>query len=259
MRAFSLVELLVTILVIVLLLAILIPSLAGVRRAGTRLNCEHNMRECLLAINSYSLDNGDMFPMFAERQPQDAFSNGGFLLPYFLQRIHWPLVVRPYLTDQRLAEVQLCPNSPAAREAFSGDGSYNDYLEQYPSSYTQPSEYWLSYTLFTAPEMWQKGGRVDDESLLRAVRISEVFFPSEKGALVEARAYHLPQRNGKPPEIVGKSPSEGPFVIGFADGHVKSLQYSTLTPGFSENGINPRSAAPVVATPDGAQGRDIRR
>lgn len=218
------------------------------------------MRECLLAINNYSLNNDDAFPMFAERQLQDAFSNGGFLLPYFLQRIHWPLAVRPYLTDQRLTEVQLCPNSPVAREAFSGSGSYSDYLDQYPSSYTQPSDYWLSYTLFTAPEMWQKGGRVDDESLLRAVRVSEIFFPSEKGALVEARAYHLPQLiTGKPPEIVGESPNEGPFVIGFTDGHVKSPRYSTLMPGFSENGIDPYFAAPVIATPDGARGRDIRK
>lgn len=150
MRAFSVLELLVTIAVIAILLAVSLPALGHVRRVAQRVACEANIRSCSQALTCYARDHDDSLPMFAERRLLDAFTNGGYTLSYFYQSIHWPMVVRDYLTDRPLDEAQLCPSGPAFRTAFAGSGSYTTYLSDYPASYTQPSDYWLGYTMFTA-------------------------------------------------------------------------------------------------------------
>lgn len=256
MRAFSVLELLVTIAVIAILLAVSLPALGHVRRVAQRVACEANIRSCSQALTCYARDHDDSLPMFAERRLLDAFTNGGYTLSYFYQSIHWSMVVRDYLTDRPLDEAQLCPSGPAFRTAFAGSGSYTTYLSDYPASYTQPSDYWLGYTMFTAPDMWMPGGPIDNERLLRPVRFSEILFPSLKGVLVEPRTWHIADRRGEHPSLIDGSGAQGPFAIAFADGSVASLRRSSLVPGYEDNGILPQYAAPVLATPFGARGRD---
>ncbi len=256
MRAFSLIELMVTIALIATVLALSLPALAHARRLAQRTACETNIRFCTQAMANYAGGNDDSLPMFAERRLLDAFSNGGFSLSYFYQSIHWPMVVRDYLTDRPLDEVQLCPGSPVIKSAFGGGGSYTTFLSDYPPSYTQPSDYWLSYTMFTSPEMWMPGGRIENERLLRAVRLSEIQFPSAKGVLVEPRAWHIIDRRGGHPSLIDDGRADGPFVIAFADGSVSSVKRSSLIPGYGDNGIMPEYAVAVLATQAGARGRD---
>ncbi len=62
-KAFTLIELLVVISVIALLMAILIPSLAKARQQARRICCLSNLRQLVIAANSYTAANDDYYPV----------------------------------------------------------------------------------------------------------------------------------------------------------------------------------------------------
>lgn len=65
MRAFSLIELLVTLTLIAILMALAVPSLSRSRAAARTLVCISNLRQCHLSITAYSLD-WDTLPQTAD-------------------------------------------------------------------------------------------------------------------------------------------------------------------------------------------------
>ena len=63
---FTLIELLVVISIVALLVAILLPALAAVRERANQVVCASNLRQCGIAVLTYSNDNGHYVPPGAE-------------------------------------------------------------------------------------------------------------------------------------------------------------------------------------------------
>lgn len=69
--ALTLIEVLAVLAILVLLAAILLPTLAGFRHKGCRINCVNNLKQVGLSFRVWAGDNSDFYPM------QVSITNGG--------------------------------------------------------------------------------------------------------------------------------------------------------------------------------------
>lgn len=76
-RAFSLIEVLISILVIAVLMSLLLPVLTGARQAGYRSVCAANQRQLGLAFFQYVQDNKETLPQYAASPEQSDWRYGG--------------------------------------------------------------------------------------------------------------------------------------------------------------------------------------
>lgn len=117
MRAFTLVELLVTISIISMLLAITVPALNVARRQAKALVGSRNQREVAVALNLFAMDNSDLYPPsvatvgFDDRwnwsDPRKMTGNNKRS-----PQIHRSMsaYLKDYISD---AKVVFCPSAPA--------------------------------------------------------------------------------------------------------------------------------------------------
>ena len=62
-KGFTLIELLVVLAIIALLVGILMPSLVAARQIGRRLVCLSNLRQMVIAANSYLANYNEYYPL----------------------------------------------------------------------------------------------------------------------------------------------------------------------------------------------------
>ncbi len=113
LRAFTLIELLVVISIISLLIAILLPALAKARSAARNIQCAANLRQVMMGMVNYSINNDN------RPQPQVIFDSR-----YYFGSIDWSGLMADYfggdpldITNNNHASLNIfrCPDDSIAR------------------------------------------------------------------------------------------------------------------------------------------------
>lgn len=99
-KAFTLLELLVTLAVVGIIAALLLTAFSRARESGRRTTCQSNLRQIALAMQQYVADSDGQYPISLY-----AVKKGGVNVG-----VSWQQVIFPYLKDARLLH---CPDYPA--------------------------------------------------------------------------------------------------------------------------------------------------
>lgn len=254
MKGFSLIELLVVIGVAAIVVSLVISFLGAARGAQRQLVCLANCNTSTKAILLYAGDSRDAFPYLATHaRLEDAFAIGSLALPYRAQAFHWPRVGGRYLGEPALGPAARCPSTWArmSERSRAVPVSPDDVAS---------TDYWLSYALFTRPELWEHP-RTEPSIGLGGAFLYDVQHPSAKCMLVEIIPWHTQtaavQRDPWTESIFYASPGGASKVtLSLVDGSaavrpIRDLAPPAATPpGWA--------AAPALCTPGGSRGRDLR-
>ena len=213
--AFTLIELLVVIAIIAILAAILFPVFARARENARRSSCQSNVKQIMLGVLQYVQDYDEHYP-FGHNQSGGV--SGGYQ--------NWYIATDPYLKSR---QIFVCPSDSSTA------GAGNTGL------YAPPNGFHVSY----AANVW-----ISQQN--QGVNIAEIQSPSTVAYISDAgRSADGPNGTITPtstevsysglrmlvdpvggyPSNTGSQDFMGPIerhldtvVVGFADGHVKSLK-----------------------------------
>ncbi len=260
-RAFSIVELLVSIGIIAILLALALPSLANARAAARETVALANGRTLGMAFQTYI----DRFKAYPFRTPGTSpdISIDITLPPDLLAVQWWPegtiiatssVWAMAHLWPGVLSEVAPWPENfptwvspgrstelPQRKDPFADDDDdeepFGDVSWRYSNSF------------IGSPTLWQAGA-VPDPKLLRAIQPHEVQFPSAKVLAWDADLTFVP----KEPKLVGDH-YDWPTPMLFADGHAASKK-PTEAKETMPNPLNFNSRIKLHNTAGGVRGTD---
>ncbi len=250
-RAFTIVELLVTIVLIGVLLALMFPALVAVRRQALIIRSHAHLRQVFVATHAYTEANRDTFPRFeALGGSFDLVRHRGLLIPYTYFAAHQSLWMALVAPDDAAFHAMAAAGTYADRNAPEYDGYEDLRFSVYYSS-----KYWMSPTLVADPSVFDEPistwRRIESPALLRGIRTFEITHPSRKGLFVDLPlmfSLREPSESAQPPPI---------FAV-FADGSAATLHYNEDFE--SKNVVHVQGgrflAMPVFSTRHGVRGVD---
>lgn len=227
-RGFSIIELLVVIAVVAVLLAILLPSLAGVKRRARVVETMSALGQSVAGIVQYA---------DAERGYLPFLGRVGDPLAGVLPDADWGDTVRPSFFKGHMALWPTALDShginllglPQNRRPDTGPARIATYL-------------WMTHAAVSRPEYWINYDPPDSVQLFAGVRLDEVVFASQKGLLGDVGHFDTDPNN---------------WGVAMFDGSAKYR--STNDPGLSIDDL-PRGFGAVdwrvFTTHEGIRGRD---
>lgn len=275
-RAFTLLEVLVTIAIIGVLLAIVTPALTGVRSSAQSALCLSNQRVIGGAFAAYAAANKGKMPIYQfTRDPdgvirQDILLDRWAALPEYRQdqgvRIFvlptdhayiWGNAIRRYLTDEPDDAPFVANQIVSCPVVYEEAGASIDAGVATPGSMGAAS-YLQSAALFTRPAAWLSDQPVVINREYEVVPVSSVDHPSRKALLTEHYSFHGSKRQRVSSEV------SQPFNVLAIDGHA-ARQRSSMAP-MGERIIGERAGglpcswcnepAPFMTTKKGVAGVD---
>lgn len=234
MRGVTLVETVLVVLIVAIVAALALPSLARARFGVRRAVSIANLRSHTGVVSAYLNDSSDVYPYLTD--PQATYSvlrcgDQAVDLVYFELTFLWNI---------------------GLGEAYYG-GSCQSPSFNPPGFPPLPgSLYYFSSSFLASPEFWNQSTRTGPDQW-RAVRASEVLFPSSKGVFWNRAAF---------PGVSIANYRTDLAEAAMADGSALAAPPSTFLPGY-RNGEGPYPGAhqsgyglPVLHTVDGVRGRD---
>jgi len=132
-KAFTVFELLLTILVLMVVAALLLPALSR-PHTGCRINCSNNLKQIELSFKTWSIDNGDLLPM------QVPATNGGSM-EATIQGLVFPSF-QAMSSELSTPKILICPEdenrSAATNFASLTDKQLSYFLCQNPAEAGSP-------------------------------------------------------------------------------------------------------------------------
>ncbi len=132
-KAFTLVELLVVISIVSMLMAIMLPALVRVREHGRRIYCLSNLRQMVIATQSYAQAYNDYYPVAQYRQKISS-AKIEYYWDFTVVSESGQKTIQPGLLwqDDTIERIQQCPSfrgkSNTANDPFTGYNYNTSYI-----------------------------------------------------------------------------------------------------------------------------------
>jgi prepilin-type processing-associated H-X9-DG protein len=230
--AFTLVELLVTVIIIALIIAIMGPVLSRAREAAARAHCKTNLRQLTLAWQAYATDN-DRELCSHKTNRFNTFNRTD--VPSGAQ-MYFSLNCSNWVCDGPLSTEVI--NTIGGTETAISGGSGAVGMQPGVMVRTEPGALWkyaAAAKVFKCRQDKSKLARSYSMSEAMGggnyMKISEIYEISEKAVFIEAETKSLPWLDG--PFEVGQITSRHNkgSNLSYADGHCEYRKYSGKEPG----------------------------
>lgn len=244
-RAFTVIELMVSVVVIAVLLGILLPALGGAKLNSVELSAMAHQREVGALVRQYGYDRHDIFPFFGipgtDRAKLFVAADDPFAqiflpdapqplsteLAYWEQSIYWAIHMRFLGYD-----VAFAGHPPEIEQRNGGEPVPFGTID------------FLTWTAYAPPNFFREDSPqlVSDHNVQRWATVAH---PSDK--VVLQRQNHVREPN---------SGEFGETLSWFADGHVERLHLRDMGPAVEISGYLFGGGWPGLTTRNGLLGRD---
>jgi len=242
-QAFTLLEIIVTIVIVGIVLAMILPTIGFQRWSSIDAKSVSNLRSHAGIFSMYATDWKDHLPYFtdpnlATTQVTNPARNYTVDVPYWSAHFQWPVALAdPYYEgDHRHASLYY-PGAGLSRPGMSEP--------------VVTSPYWYGCSFIGAPDYWNARTRVAGISQLRPNSLSDALYPASKMLLLEPY-----------PTLQIFEPRQVRAGMAFLDGSASrepfgSPQPDSLSDGDAAGPINHQYPyPPTMHTTDGIRGRD---
>jgi len=222
-RAFTLVEVLVTITMVAVVLSLLLPAFFGLRSAADRIVCQTRLKTLTATLVSVGEARQQRWPLWIEpdQYARTAEFNGDVWgMTYYMQAWGWSILLRETIQSvgpppsEWLCPTQVRTGGMAAVNPSDGAVEPAKLFDRSPLSGATTS-FAYSVALMSDPRAWMvRGNQLPRMAAAKAsVRFDQVSFPASKAVFSESWARH---GNLRPRE----DPKADVLNIAFSDGHV---------------------------------------
>ncbi len=244
-RAFTLIEVVVTIAIIALLAVLLMPVLKLARSSAQRAGDLSNLRSHVAVFTQYAGDFADQWPYFTD--PQATYSvirnehyRISFEMYHFLSSIFWNIALADAYYDGEFRSRHFVPAA------------------SWSIGFTSPFEYSCSF--IARPEYWNRSTRLVGAGQWGSTRIDQVLVPEKKVLILETL-----NAVGDAGQVESVWAGRNRPAVGMTDGSASMERHERFFAGyFRGDGVDNRDQghlyqeAPPLHTIDGVRGRDLR-